>query len=800
MDLSDPWLLARAWVLAPLVIALVCLGLGAGLSALIRRPLGLLTAPAGYLAGMVIVTVFLKLGIRGDVVAWLVVVLAAGGAAGWAARRMPFSARDALWPALTGLAAFGIAMAPLVLTGRSGVLGYVLNNDAAIHISVIELLRHGQPVGEGSSSFASVASLVDSGYPLGAYTWPLVSSQLVGIDTFHVWTPSIAVTLAMLAVVSLALLRLDGAPRVLAALAAPLVACGYLLYSFYAQGSLKEVSTALAVYGMVALGVTTLREALNWRTLLAPAFAAAAAVASFGVGAGAWLLPGAVVVLVLLARWALSQRPSGRALAVAAGALLLLLVGATPTIADSLDFVRASELTLRNPAQFGNLLGPVPWREGLGIWISGDYRRVPADHQTITDVLQIAAALLGILGVLAAARRRAVALPLALASGACGAIIISSRYSIYLDTKSYAVLAPALALAVAAGVIAVWTRVRWAGAVVGTVMALGFIVSLGYAYSEVWPTPETRFEELASIDERFAGQGPMLVNEREQYSIYLLRHAGGWESWNTVYPSRGFRDGEVFPPPVPHTPDFDEYALDHFANFNLLLERRRPGGSLPPSGFEVAYETPHYRVWRRTGDLPRQHLDVGLDNYSGVGQLDCEAPEVVELRSMARGEGAPLRISKPVGPQPLIVQRASDWSGFVSTPFPSPINMLIRRDGQAASRAWLPAGRYVAWAQGSYWAGVRLFANGRPVGEVRGDLGSPDGWQRVGEVTAGGGPVDVVTDALYLPRWRVASRHREISGPIVFEPVTGRREVVDVDADRLTDYCGKPVDWLELGA
>jgi hypothetical protein len=803
MDLDDPWLLARAWVLAPLVIAIVCLGLGAGLAALTRRPLGLLTAPAGYLTGMVVSTALLKVGVHGDLVAWLIVALAAAGGAGWAARRMPFNARDALWPTLAALAAFGIAMAPLVLTGRSGVLGYVLNNDSAIHLAVIELLRDygtGLAVGEFDSSFEAAASLINSGYPLGTYAWPLVSSQVAGLDPFHLWTPTIAVTIAMLALVALAVLRLDGARRVPAALAAPFVATTYLLYSFHAQGSLKEVATALAVYGMVALGVTTLREALSWRTLLPPAIAAAAAVAAFGVGAGAWLVPGVLVALVLVARWVVRRRPSGRAIAVSVGVLLLVLIGATPTIADSIDFVRASEQTLRNPAQFGNLLGPVPWREGIGIWLSGDYRRLPADHQTITNALQVLAVLLGILGGLAAVWKRAVALPLALASGLCGAYIVSSRYSAYLDTKSFAVLAPALGMAVAAGVIALWSRVRWAGAAAGAVMALGCTMSIGYAISEAWPTPEQRFEELADIDERFAGQGPMLVNEREQYAVHLLRRAGGWESWNTVFPSRGFRAGEIFPPPIPHTPDFDEYSLAHYANFNLLLERRRPGGSRPPSGFEVAYETPSYRVWERTGELPREHLDSGLDSYTGVGPLDCARPDVVALRKRARTEGGELRVAAPVGTAPVIVQKASDWQRFVGTHVPSPVDMVTRRAGFASSTASVPAGRYVAWVQGAFWPGIRVKVDGREIGGVNGDLGLPDSWHRVGEVTVGGGLVDVETDAVRLPRWRVASRHLELSGPLVFEPVTAGRRVVDVSPKRLADYCGKPVDWLELAA
>jgi hypothetical protein len=462
--------------------------------------------------------------------------------------------------------------------------------------------------------------------------------------------------------------------------------------------------------------------------------------------------------------------------------------------------VQVSEKTLRNPHQWGNLLGPVPWREGLGIWLAGDYRLQPPDQQTLTDLLQVVAALLAVWGTATALRRRSLALPLALASGACGALIISSRYSIYLDTKSYVVLAPALGLAVFAGAIALGQRSAWAGALAGVAMAGGVLASDAYVYSEAWPIPEQRFEELIAIDEQFAGQGPMLVNEREQYAMALLRRAGGWESWGTVFPSRGFRRGEVFPPPIPHTPDFDDYSLAHYQRFPLLLERRRPGGSRPPGGYEIVHETAHYRVWRREGPLPREHLEAGGDGYTGVAPLDCGRPDLRELQRRARRAGMPVRVAVRTGRPPRTVQEARHWTGFDASPFPSPIDMVSRRGGFAATLPSLPAGPYVAWVQGAFAPGVRLYVDDRQIGEARADLGSPDGWQRLGEVSADGGPVTVTTTALRLPWWRTASRHREITGPVVFEPVAAGRELRDVPPDELQSLCEQPVDWIELPA
>ena len=63
-----------------------------------------------------------------------------------------------------------------------------------------------------------------------------------------------------------------------------------------------------------------------------------------------------------------------------------------------------------------------------------------------------------------------------------------------------------------------------------------------------------------------------------------------------------------------------------------------------------------------------------------------------------------------------------------------------------------------------------------------------------------GGPVTVATTALRLPWWRTASRHREITGPVVFEPFEAGRELRDVPPDELQSLCEQPVDWIELPA
>ena len=199
------------------------------------------------------------------------------------------------------------------------------------------------------------------------------------------------------------------------------------------------------------------------------------------------------------------------------------------------------------------------------------------------------AAALAVAGVVYCLRRRLFGVPLAVAAGLSGAAIVSSRYAIYFDAKAYMALAPAMGVATAAGVVWLYrSSIRNQGLAVatGVLLVLAVLRSDFFVYQGAFVTPKDRFEELAQIDERFEGQGPMLVNEREDYAKYLLRHSRPFESWGPWTPDRGIIETETYNPRLDptHTPDFDDYMPDFVARFPLLLERKRPGGSAPPAG------------------------------------------------------------------------------------------------------------------------------------------------------------------------------------------------------------------------
>ena len=71
---------------------------------------------------------------------------------------------------------------------------------------------------------------------------------------------------------------------------------------------------------------------------------------------------------------------------------------------------------------------------------------------------------------------------------------------------------------------------RRLGLAVAATLALTLLASDALAYRVALVAPVDRLQELATIDARFAGRGPLLVNEYEEYTKHYVRRARGSRS------------------------------------------------------------------------------------------------------------------------------------------------------------------------------------------------------------------------------------------------------------------------------
>jgi hypothetical protein len=140
------------------------------------------------------------------------------------------------------------------------------------------------------------------------------------------------------------------------------------------------------------------------------------------------------------------------------------------------------------------------------------------------------------------------------------------------------------------------------------------------------------------------------------------------------------------------------------------------------------------------------------------------------------------------------------WVGFGPAHVTVPPPLVAREPNGAAARTIeLPAGRYRAWVQGSFATGARLWVGKTPTGDAFNDLGLPSQWLPLGEFEVSRSAtfsMVPLSRSLLLP----GSRHHELTGHMVVEPVGAEPSVEIVDPAALRRFCGRPVDWVELPA
>ena len=159
--------------------------------------------------------------------------------------------------------------------------------------------------------------------------------------------------------------------------------------------------------------------------------------------------------------------------------------------------------------------------------------------------------------------------------------------------------------------------------------------ALQYHGSNLAPT--ARYEELASLDSRFAGRGPALFTDYDEYSLYLLRNldVGGP---GFMFPPRGI----VLPAGQPV--DLDLISPAALRSYPLIVTRRDPSSERPPAAYRLVWQGAYYQVWgRRPGAAAAlAHLaasSTGNGSMPACGR-PCPAGQSARRRAARRREPA----------------------------------------------------------------------------------------------------------------------------------------------------------------
>jgi hypothetical protein len=755
-----------AWVVFPMVLALLCAGLGLLVDLLSARRLpGALVLPTG-LAAIIVVGEFTtataataKLTVP---VLLLLAVLGAGLSLPWR-----FSRPDP-WLVAAALGVFCVFAAPVVLSGSPTFAGYIKLDDTATWFALTDrFMEHGHGIGglEPSTYRATLEFNLAGGYPVGTFVPYGAAQKIVGGDLAWVFQPYVAFLATMLALPLWEILGGLLASRRLRALAVFVAAQPALLFGYSLWGGVKEVGAAAGVAIVAALAPAAVRPGARPRDVVPLAIACGALAAQLSVGGLAWIGPALLAVAVI----AVSRFGWGGALRLALPFALLLGVFAVPAVVHGLLPPSAEPLT--DPHSLGNLVAPLKVVQVLGIWPSGDFRFDP-DGSVVTAVLIAVGFAAAAFGLWLAWRRRSVALLLYTTSllAAAGLLLIGSPWN---GGKALATASPVVLSLAIVGAASLLRIDRVTGMFLIVAIAGGVIWSNVLAYGGVSLAPYGQLAELQQIGERYAGEGPALMTEYNPYGArHFLRDLDGEGASELRVREVPLVTGGTAEKGEPV--DTDELTMPGLFEYRTLVLRRSPVRSRPPFPYRLVWSGRYYEVWQRPegfeGPLP-EHLALGTQFHPSEVPGCSEVGGLGELALLHRIAGAHL-----VAARHAPVYDATD--GTLELP---------------------RAGKYAAWLLGSVRGSVELWIDGHKSGEARQQLENDGSFVELGESRLSAGTHEVEL------RFGGADLHpgsggfpRPPTGPLLFSPGgEAPGALVSVSIEESRRLCGKPWDWIE---
>jgi hypothetical protein len=825
-------------LLYPCVLAALCAGAGLLVDRLSGRflsPALLLTVGAAALIALSQLSTYAYF--LAPATPYLMLALALAGFVLGRDRAVGFLARVRRSASLAfiSMLAYALALAPVLLAGRVSMSSFMTLSDSAVHLIGADfLIRHGQHYTHldlRNSYGQFINNYYNTSYPSGADTLFGGSAFLLGLSLMWAFQPFNAFMLATAAGPAWLLARRMGLRGGWAALATLSAVVPALVYAYELFGSVKEITALPMILTLGAL-VVAHRHWLGEGARRAIPFGlvVAAGISALGVAFGAWALAAALVLAVVIAGQLVGRRPragegtpwvrgwrstevrgtadvrrradgrrsmEGRRVALLLGTgAVAALIGAWPTWSDLSGSLKVAN-EIASTTNSGNLASPLRAEQVLGVWLNGSYKLAPsASALTLTHLLLALTLIAAVLGAVNLLRLRAHALAGWIALMLVAWLAITHWVTTWGSAKTLMLTSPVVVLLAWGGVGALRSAPRravslgLAGAL--SVALLGGVVAsdaMQYRASDL--APSARYEELASLNARFAGRGPTLFTDFDEYSMYELRDldVGGPDF---VYPPpavAGAAGG--YGQPV----DLEKLAPAALRAYPLILTRVDPSASRPPAAYRLLWQGRYYHVWGRRSDGSAALQHVAL---SGSPSVQCAT-----IQRVAQAPGA-VSGERLVASQASIIVRIrlarsthpSDWGRERKA-------LVIGHPGTLRARFTLPsAGTWDVWVQGDIMPSVQLGVDGRTLASISGQLSGnslvPDTIPAIPvQLDAGAHTLTLIRTS---PGLRPGDTGSVVLDAIFLTPAgSGSSPTLrSVPVSRWKSLCGSEYQWVEL--
>ena len=715
-------------VVYPGLLELLCVGTGLLVDRLCGRFLPAVLLPVIGAAGLVAIS---QLTTYAPATAPATpFVIAAIGASGilleWrrlkAAALRPRSRRWQLWlPAIV----YCMALAPGLAFGQATFSGYNVLSDSAFHMMGADyLIRHGQDYAHldlRNSYGRYLSSYYGTGYPSGADTLFGGSAFALGVPTIWAFQPFNAFMLAIAAGPAWLLARKFGLSGRWAALGGLTATMAALVYAYELIGSIKEIAALPLILTLGALVVMHERWLPGPSRRAAPfALTAAAGISVLGVGFGVWIVA-SVVVLLAVAGFEVSKGRNSprRVLQLAFASIAVAAVAAWPTWSSAAASFRGAQsiASTSSPGNLttGHLTTPLNLVQVFGTWLSGLYTVSPHGFNAVLSYVVIAvtaAAALAGTNHMWRNRREDVLIGWIVALLAvAGALLVYA--TTWIDAKTLMLSSPIVVLLAWSGVAALLqaSHARLA-ACLAFVLTAGVLGSDVIQYRATDLAPPARYAELASLDSRFAGHGPTLFTDWDEYALYELRDldVGGPDF---LYPPPALADvAPIHSAPV----NLDAIAPRDFLAYPLIIARIDPVASRPPYAYRLLWSGAYYQVWGRRPHTPAALAHLGLYASRSV---DCK--RVAQVAGTAKRHHGQLVAA--VAPQAVGVDLnwASPRSAYRLGQLSLTANASVRLTFRVPR-----TGRWDLWLRGEVMPAVAVSVDGRRITKLADQLDGND--------------------------------------------------------------------------
>jgi hypothetical protein len=626
------------------------------------------------------------------------------------------------WQIVAPVLVYILALAPVLFAGRPTFSSYMVLTDSAVHmIGADFLMRHGQDYAHldlRNSYGQFINAYYNTSYPSGSDTLFGGSAFLLRLPLIWAFQPFNAFMLATAAGPAWLLVRrmgLDGGWAALAALSATVPA---LVYGYELVGSMKEI-TALPM--ILTLGVLVV---LHARWLRGPptgaipfALVAAAGVSALGVGFGVWVLAAVATLAVVAISDGLAGRQSARRVLLLIGlGAIIALVFAWPTWIDLTGSLQVAQ-NIASTSNPGNLSAPLRAVQVFGTWLWAGYTNLPkgGDLQ-LTQALIVITFITCMLGALHVARIREYPLAGWLALTLVVWLAVTEYATTWVDAKTLMLTSPVVVLLAWGGVAALRalplrTVFRPAAALLALALAGGVLASDAMQYHSSGLAPTARYEELASLNARFAGRGPTLFTDFDEYALYELRDldVGGADFLYPPVALTGVSSGHG------GVIGLDRVPPAKLRGYPLIITRRDPSASRPPSAYGLIWQGTYYQVWGRRPGAPAAIIHVGLPGTSPV-----QCPRVQRLAQLASTHGAQLVAASPPDLVRVSVTRAQHPASWTR----GRVGLVMNGPGRLwATFAVRHAGEWDLWLEGEIMRPVLVSVDGLALGSIGAQLG-----------------------------------------------------------------------------